>query len=324
MSVADNRPVLVCGVGRSGTSLLQSMLAAHSCLAFPPETSFLRRLVLSGALDKALKEGGEAGCLELLDSDQLLKRTGLRGKGLLERAKETGGVSGGSLYRALLELFADGLDAPHCGDKDPRLIECLGLVHRALPEADVVHVIRDPRDILASKKKAAWSRAKNVLKHIFAGRVQIRMGRMTGPRYFRDRYHEIVYERLLADPESELKTLCEQLGLQFEVGMLAFSEAAKKLVSDSEMSWKKETLGPLLNNNKGKWESELSTWEVALVERACAEHFRVGGYDRSNSLKQLSIQKRAGVILLSGLIAALDPIYRAYRWFSVRRAGRYL
>ena len=39
------RPVLVCGIGRSGTSLLQSMLNAHHDLCFPPETHFFRRFV---------------------------------------------------------------------------------------------------------------------------------------------------------------------------------------------------------------------------------------------------------------------------------------
>lgn len=40
MSAPLVEPILICGVGRSGTSLLQSMLDAHPAAAFAPETCF--------------------------------------------------------------------------------------------------------------------------------------------------------------------------------------------------------------------------------------------------------------------------------------------
>ena len=36
------KPIFIIGVGRSGTSLLQSMLNAHKDISFPPETHFIR------------------------------------------------------------------------------------------------------------------------------------------------------------------------------------------------------------------------------------------------------------------------------------------
>ena len=63
------RNLLIVGVGRSGTSLLQSMLAAHSGIVMMPETSFIRRYLIrdlwSGKLD---------GNLEKLNDDAYLKR----------------------------------------------------------------------------------------------------------------------------------------------------------------------------------------------------------------------------------------------------------
>ena len=44
-------PIFIVGVGRSGTSLLQTMLASHSLIAFPPETGFVRRYVGTGRLN---------------------------------------------------------------------------------------------------------------------------------------------------------------------------------------------------------------------------------------------------------------------------------
>ena len=40
-------PIFIIGVGRSGTSLLQSMLNSHSKIAFTPETHFIRSYMSS-------------------------------------------------------------------------------------------------------------------------------------------------------------------------------------------------------------------------------------------------------------------------------------
>ena len=112
--------------------------------------------------------------------------------------------------------------------------------------------------MLASKKKAAWSRHRSVLAHVFANRVQLRAGRRDGPRLFGSRYHEVVYEELLANPRAVLHDLAGRLGLDYEEGMLAFGGAAEALVSADELAWKRETLGPLLAANAGKWRRDLS------------------------------------------------------------------
>ena len=78
--------------------------------------------------------------------------------------------------------FAEARGKPRVGDKDPRCIEFLPLLARHWPAAHVVHVIRDPRAVLASKKKAAWSRHRSVVTHVFANRVQLRAGRCDGQR----------------------------------------------------------------------------------------------------------------------------------------------
>lgn len=323
-SGAETRPILVCGVGRSGTSLVQSMLAAHSCLAFPPETSFLRRLLATGAITHALNHGGDAECLQLLGSDQWVGRTGLKSKELLERARSESAVTGGGLYKALLHLYAERLGKPCYGDKDPRSIEYLWLVGRILPDVQVLHVIRDPRDVLSSKKKAAWSLKRGSLHHIFANYVQMRIGRTEGASLLGRNYHELVYEALIADPEAVLRDLCQKLGLAFEPGMLEFGSSAKGLVSESEMSWKKETLGPLLKDNHGKWQQSLSDWEVALTELVCVDAFEAGGYEKSGRIEELSLAWRIGVHTAAAGMRVLDPIYRLYRRVTVWRARRYV
>jgi hypothetical protein len=311
---AMSEPVFVCGVGRSGTSLVQSMLASHSELAFPPETGFLRRYVLSRALTRAYRVGGLDAVAATLADDQRIARLGVDVASVLS-AFVNGGrrFSDAAVYEELLSRCSSSAGKPRVGDKDPRLIEFLPVVHRHWPRAFVVHVIRDPRDVLASKKLAAWSERKPSLLHVFASAHQLRSGRRFGPRLFADHYVELIYERLTADPETELKSVCDAIGLRYEAGMMDFAKAAKTLVSDEELAWKRETLGPLLSDNTGKWRDSLTDWEVALTELACGEAFDAGGYARSERVGTMRACGRLSVRLTSGLLACAERIYAAAR-----------
>lgn len=317
-------PIFIVGVGRSGTSLLQSMLATHPQVAIPPETVFLRRYVATGLLSKTWAAGGEDAVAHKLGSDSHFGRTGIDPGELVGLVRAAGPVTDGAMYRAMLGQVQSRQGKPRGGDKDPRAVEFLDLISRTLDGCHIVHVIRDPRDVLASKKTAAWSREHSALRHIFANRVQLRMGRLEGARLFGARYHEVVYEKLLADPGGELERLCEGLGLRYEPAMLDFGASAERLVSEQELSWKKETLGPLLPNNRNKWNSTLSDWEVALTELACKSHFEAGGYSRSGRIRWLPWPKRLTAYGVTALIAGLDPIYRVYRMLTIRRASKFV
>jgi len=315
--------VFIVGVGRSGTSLVQSMLAAHPKVAFPPETGFIRRFVAKGILSKKYKRHGLEKSIHFLDADSKFKRTRLDSAKLIKKAFERGAGSDGAVYRMMLEEVALREEKQYSGDKDPRAIEYLGLLRDTLPGVHVVHVIRDPRDVLVSKKKAAWSKKHGLFRHVFANRIQVRMGRRLGPRLFGDCYHEIIYERLLADPEVELMKLCEGLGISFEPSMLNFRESAKQLVSEEEMEWKKETLGPLLRKNYEKWKTKLTDLEIALTELVCSNKFVAGGYKYSYRKRNLKISQLLYIYCVALIICTVEPFYWIYRKFTVWRARKY-
>lgn len=312
-------PVFVVGVGRSGTSLLQSMLASHSQLAFPPESQVIRRYIATRRLARAYAKEGMEGVVTVLDRDEHIRRLDLDIGSVLRRDPLLqDSFSDKRVYEALLLAHAAELGKSRIGDKDPRNIEYLPLIAKHWPDAYIVHIIRDPRDVLASKKRAAWSRKRHPLLHIFATRVQLALGRRDGAACFGARYYEILYENLITNPEKELAKLATQLDLAFEPEMLQFARVAKRLVSESEMEWKKETMGPLLRSNAGKWRDELQGWETALTELTCSEAFLSGGYERSNVSEQLRPAARVMLRLISVLFGVAASGYCAYRHWRSR------
>jgi len=315
--------IYIVGVGRSGTSLLQSMFAAHPEISCLPETSFLRRYVANSVLHSICNSHGLQAVIDWLEADALFNRTKLSAQTLVQRASDKVGQMDGHLYKSMLNAFACK-SSGNVVDKDPRSIEFLPLLKAVMPYAQVINIIRDPRDVLASKKRAAWSRSGHVWKHIFANHIQLRLGRQQGKELFGEKYHEVIYEELISSPEEILSVLCGKLGLRYHPKMLNFGEAAKRLVSDSEMSWKKETFGPLLNDNKDKWKKALSCKEIRLTEACCDEAMRLGNYVAACSPKKLAFIHQAWVWLGRILIALFAHPYVFYRKRKLKSACRQL
>ena len=76
--------IIIVGVGRSGTSLLQSMLNTHSRIAFLPEIKFLRRFLFTKGLEQLYKSEGRDAVITRLSCDRLIGRLGLNISKLLE------------------------------------------------------------------------------------------------------------------------------------------------------------------------------------------------------------------------------------------------
>jgi hypothetical protein len=288
------------------------MFAAHPAVSSLPETSFLRRYAARNVLQSIRRKSGLNAAIEHLEADSYFTRTQLNARELTRRADMAAGHLDLQVYRLMLKATKAG--ASGCiVDKDPRMIEFLPLLQIAVPGAHVVNIIRDPRDVLVSKKKVAWARSGHVWKHIFANRIQLRLGRKEGKRLFGVNFHEVIYEELISRPDSVLFPLCERLGLAYDASMLNFGAAAGRLVTAGEMSWKKETLGRLLDDNKGKWKHSLPCREVRLTESCCGEAMKAGGYAVGKHCTRLSFADRLWVWVGKTVIAAWTRPYQLYR-----------
>lgn len=299
------------------------MLAAHPAVAYMPETSFLRRYVATGALDALFASDGEGDVIAVLEKDAVFARSGLNVTSLVQQTLTTDGLLDAAIYRAMVRAKTSD-EQPWVGDKDPRLIEYLSVVGNVFSDAQVVNIIRDPRDVLASKKKAAWSSGGHVWKHIFANRIQLKLGCMEGPRLFKDQFHEIIYEELISSPREVLGALCRKIGLPFDDAMLSFGEAAKELVSKSELGWKKETFGPLLKDNKEKWKKSLPPREIVLTEICCGEAMAIGNYAPDDRKHKFSFSDRLWIMAGATVIKLGTFPYMVYRNFVVARACKRL
>lgn len=120
-------------------------------------------------------------------------------------------------YRQVRE-FLDALLAPAlaasggrrwCDDTIDNVAIGLDL-HRIHPDMRLVHVIRDGRDVARAYVRLGWSPNEQVALRGWFSRVSI--GRRVGAALPSGRYLEVVFERLVADPEPELRRVLSFLG----------------------------------------------------------------------------------------------------------------
>ena len=269
--------LFIVGVGRSGTSLLQSMMDSHSRISFLPETQFVRTylrnseggsLIDKGEIERVISQGKIA---ERIPDSRI--------EASLEKLDERSTFK--TFYEQLLKANGESAELSYYGDKDPRLLDYIETIARNFPKARVLHIYRDPRDIVLSKIKADWSKSRSYWMHAIIGQAQITNGRKKGKEYFGDNFIELQYEELINYPERTLKQICEKLEIEFEDQMLEYQNSSKRLVSTNELQWKKETFKPLIKENVEKWRRELSGFKIWVIENLSPTWFGSLNYKRS-------------------------------------------
>ena len=220
----------VVGVARSGTTLLRLMLDAHPELAIPPETHFIPKL--AKAMGEIPKDAGEGEMRRrahaVITEHRRWPDFGLDARELDRRFDRTEPFNATHALRAFYGLYAERVGKPRWGDKTPIYVEHMHEISKALPEARLVHLIRDGRDVALSRIRRALDDpppvdriARNWSRRINAARKQARK---------LDHYLELRYEDLVTDTEPTLRRVCELVDLDYDPAMLDYHRnAAERL-----------------------------------------------------------------------------------------------
>ena len=205
--LSDERPVLIVGMPRSGTSLAEQILASHPAVGACGERSELGLLALATAGDG-------------LEYPESVSRMTV---GQLE-----------AMGRHYLEALGQtGNDPRRITDKMWQNFEYLGLAELMLPGARVIHCVRDPLDCGLScffqhffGSGVAFSYD---LAHIGAFMAQYRRIMAHWQMVLSLPIFELRYETLVSEPESTVRDLLGFLDLPWEPACLNFHENPRQV-----------------------------------------------------------------------------------------------
>jgi len=266
-------PVIVLGVGRSGTTLLRVMLDRHSELAIPYESFFVPQL--------AHRHGRRPQLDEFLDDLGRLRTLydwGIKPDDVRPRLRQ--GMTTGEAIAAIFETYAERQGKPRWGDKTPLYMQQLPLLERIVPTAFWVHLVRDGRDAALSFLELpegfsgkTWAQPHTVAQFAARWRTEIlaarRLGRHTGSRYL-----ELRYEDLVAEPERELRRVCEHASLRWEPAMLDHTR-----VSDTAHMPEHRNLAHPPTPGLRDWRSQMSREDALAFEHVAGDLLRGAGYE---------------------------------------------
>lgn len=305
MNTATNAPVFVVGYMHSGTTLLHNILAAHPAVfAAADETRYFAYLPFLSGLYPDLGDDGVMDDLALLLADLIQHGQPARLRSLPRRWRpEIAALSAadlaairaaaqprtyGAVFRAVFDHLAARAGKTRWLEKTPQHVFLIGEILRSVPDARFVEIVRDPRDILASKKKRKQSirtatqldpaeRRVRSLERVYdpfwdalEWRLAVRAGQDVR-RAHPDRLHTLRYEDLVTQPEPTARAVCDFLGLDFAAEML---DVRWWNTAEGDRSDRKGIVADAL----GRWAQTLAPAEVALAQRVAGGPFRRAGY----------------------------------------------
>jgi len=283
--------LFVVGSSRSGTTLMGRILGRHSRVHTFNELHFFEQLCAAEDLRVAIDR---AAAVDLFARLLAIAREGYLGRGdprrFAEEAEEalgTAPLAPLEVYRRFLtyETTLRGAEVP-C-EQTPRNVFFLEAIRSAFPRVKVVHMVRDPRDVVLSQKNK-WKR-----RFLGAGNIPLREAVRAWVNY-----HPVVvarlwrgsvraaglpdagswvlhvrFEDLLSDPEATVRRVCRFAGLDFRPAMLAVPRIGSSTEPD------RPDQSGIDAGRSGRWRVGLSPAELWLCQKTAGPVAAEQGYE---------------------------------------------
>lgn len=264
--------IFIGGAPRSGTSLLQAIFNQHSECVSPPESHLLPNYAYA-ATSKIKKAFNDFVSLKkILDEDEKVQRLNISAEEVLSHLKP--GFNPVELFTTYMDLFAHERKKDILVEGTPQNVWLARRLKVQFPSSYILHIIRDPRDVVMSTMKAEYTKKFDVNIQIIAEHylLQYECGVDIAQKLFGKRYVRVFYEDLVTDPLTEIKRICEELDVRFEPSMMEFYKSSDQVAASGE-SWKANLNNDFMKNNFGKWKTGMSEPDIIMIEEVCKRLF---------------------------------------------------
>jgi hypothetical protein len=173
------------------------------------------------------------------------------------------------------------------GDKTPRYVRSIPLLHALFPQARFVHLIRDGRGTALSLLN--WRKAAKLARNFPTWKEhpvttaalwwewQVLLGREARDSLGPGLYHEARYEALVADASGGLEPLCAFLDLPFDEEMPRYHEGRQR--DEDGLSAKSAWLPP--TPGLRDWRRQMAAEDIERFEAAAGDLLEELGYLRA-------------------------------------------
>ncbi len=269
-SIIEN-PIFIVGVSRSGTTLFWHILNNHPRISIYSETHFFSRVwdkhqgplltpeQIREALDRVVN-------LELHD---------LAAEEIEVRFRDTD-QSLQSLFDAILQLSMEKTNKSRYGEKTPSNFRYLDVMLTWYPQAKVIFMVRDPRDVHGSYKNHWLDRKEGSMNRRVAGRALYWNYGLQALNKAVQRYPgqimKVSFHTLIQDPAATVRSVCDFIGEVYHENM-----SAVRNTNSSFEETKKDGIDKVVLNRR----EYLSKGEIVVIEFLCGHAMMTQGYKPS-------------------------------------------
>lgn len=273
-------PFFIVSSGRSGTTLLRSILINNPDVSIPPES-----YVISSAIRKFYT-------YRILDWEDLVKiivgefeqhvsfkywqidlKNIYRELLSLQQNERSLAVILDKIYRYYIDQKTPG--AHLWGDKTPKNVFYLKWINKVFRDAKFIHLVRDGRDVVNSYlKKNPELRLKEACTR---WNKSIEKTQSFKKEKDKQHYLEIKYEQLVQNPEKTIRLVCNFLGISYTQEMLDFTSVVDNL-GDGNLQHHTNLKNPINTKSIGKWKYDLDKTQISEISRLLNKNLKSLGY----------------------------------------------
>lgn len=239
--------IFLVGAPRSGTTILQSLLAAHPLMISFPETRFFQYLLPKFEYPISVDDRIRIFFIEEIDRPEYLSCFNAE-QSELEKA---------NCFIKILDNLAFEQDKSVWLEKTPEHIYCIEYLEKLLPDALFIHILRNGIDVITSMYEAsrnspdAWGGGWKLDHCITRWQEAISINYL----YANKNNHILVkYQELVEDPSMALANICKFIGIEFDNSMLVkYKETSQKMSLGAV--WHQGIERPIQKSNNHKYYS---------------------------------------------------------------------
>ena len=248
------RVIFLVGARRSGTNWLERILTAHPAVVAVPTETYLFSHGVQPFTEQFQHSNPGA---------KIMGRTFVTRDALVDGLRDL-------VDRVLFEtLEREDPQARYIVERTPWHASHLPLIAEVYPDAWVINIVRDGRDVARSLVSMPWG-PETLEEAAEEWRKSVQDAR-EGAAAVGDRYVEVIYETLLGDPRAQITALFAKLGLELSDVLW------QTILTEAGSEFNVDPASPRLAAEK--WRNELSPAQIRAIERVAGKQLRELGYD---------------------------------------------
>jgi len=270
------RPVFIGGCGRSGTTLLGSMLGGHSRCLTIPEAQFIYEGIKFYENKNKLNIDEAKEILNFIENHWRFKIWGLRINKSDICLKASNSYS--EIINKIINQYGKEVNKSNFDlwiNHTPENIRYIDTLMKLFPDAKFIHLVRDGRAVYNSWLSTDWG-PNTAIKAAHSWLESISFGLAAESFLGESLIKRIRYEDLILNSEKTIKDICDFLNIDYQEDMLEGKgfKVPSYTICQHKLVGKKPDKSRLYS-----WKNKLSTRDVEIFEYITGECLLYLGYD---------------------------------------------